>query len=131
MHLATGLETSSLGATLFMTGSKHIFVRLAIAATLLLIAATGDFIATSVLDGQHGECNPLVRIEHKCDTTSGSRLAVVHRLAIPQSHNNPSSTTPQLKELPQLPFPVQALRVFSHETETSPSLLLTSSSLRC
>jgi hypothetical protein len=115
----------------YMTGPKHIFVRLAVAATLLLIAATGDFIATSVLDGQHDECNPVVRIEHKCDTTSGSRLAVVHRLVIPQTHKLPPVAPLLSNELMQLSVHFQVVHVLSYKTETPPSLLLTSSSLRC
>jgi hypothetical protein len=115
-----------------MTSSKHIFVRLAVAAVLLLIAGTGDFIATSVLDGVHGECNPLVRIEHKCDTTSGSRLAVVHHLTIPQQRNTPTLVTPLLNTLLQAaPVDLRLVGVVSLETETPLPPLLISSSLRC
>lgn len=131
MHLAAGNEIS-FRRTRSMTSSKHILVRLAVAAVLLLIAGTGDFIATSVLDGVHGECNPLVRIEHKCVTASGSRLAVVHRLAIPQKRNAPTLDAPLLNTLPQAaPVNVQFVDVVSPETETPPPPLLISSSLRC
>jgi len=125
----TGLESRLI---MPMTRSTHTVVRLALAAMLLLVAGTGDFIATSVLDGVHGECNPLVRIEHKCDTTAGSRLAVVHHLAIPQKRNAPTLLTPLLNTLPQpAPVDIQLVQVVSPETETPPPPLLSSSALRC
>ena len=64
---------------------------------MLLFAATADFVVTSVIDDTHDANNPLVRIEHKCVTASGSRLAVVTHTVVPQKIN--TVAPPQLGQL--------------------------------